>query len=688
MKKSKPKRDDKLFNSESNTGYDMPYKAILDSYEIDVNSEDLLKVLHCLAAAKDFLSVSHLKLILKMNEFDLNQICSKLKDVLKEIEYTDRIIGYKIQDESFREYLHREKSNEIMKANELILDFCSTWKLLKERWEQRYALEHYASHLFESNKMEHWNRLTNLIHDNDYLLEQKNVLKNDEPCNHFFGLALDRSSQLKSGYLFFETTFSKLDFKSNEAKIMFQIFDLVSKGDVDKGLELMDTVDMDGHDKIRIIFLLYMACLLELTLLEGKEKPFRKSAIKKILAHLDKHLPIDHSLLNWKDFYSSYIMFQMACVWAEMGLDYMVIYNRTNDWEKDWIAEKGGNYSKIHFKVLFESANGISDEVQKVLCLIDISSELSKQECLKEADEAMLNAIKYAYEILDEKKRSSALSEVSIKLSKHGKFLEALEMASDISDVFYKCFAFSEISTNLLDLGCIEDADKIVHNVLVTLEELSNENEKNKILSIISTSISRLDKIEEALFTVNRISDESLKCSTLANISTALNYLGNIDQANIFMQKAINIGNGIRFQSSRNQAFCEISLELSKQRKLDETLAMMEMIDDKRRKFILLRDLAFELFKNGEHDAALIIADGISSEMQRSNAFRKISTELYRQGKIEVAEFVMHKALIFARKVQTQWKRNFTMHKIAVELAKMGKFEVVNNIMLEILSNG
>lgn len=120
---------------------------------------------------------------------------------------------------------------------------------------------------------------------------------------------------------------------------------------------------------------------------------------------------------------------------------------------------------------------------------------------------------------------------------------------------------------------------------------------------------------------------------------------------------------------------------------MDETLAMIEMIDDKRRKFILLRDFAFELFKNGEHGAALKIAHGISSEMQRSNAFRKISTELYRQGKIEVAEFVMHKALIIARKVQTQWKRNFTMHKIAVELAKMGKFEVVNNIMLEILSN-
>jgi hypothetical protein len=122
-----------------------------------------------------------------------------------------------------------------------------------------------------------------------------------------------------------------------------------------------------------------MLCLMELTLLDSKDKPFRKYAIEKLLNHLDENIPVDHSLLNWNEFFSSYLMFKMACEWAEMGLDYIQIYRRTMEWDSDWISEKG-HYSLLQFEILLECTRSMSGFLgKKSRALRAISTELAKQ---------------------------------------------------------------------------------------------------------------------------------------------------------------------------------------------------------------------------------------------------------------------------------------------------------------------
>ncbi|MFM7699580.1 MAG: hypothetical protein ACKO7V_02180, partial [Bacteroidota bacterium] len=163
---------------------------------------------------------------------------------------------------------------------------------------------------------------------------------------------------------------------------------------------------------------------MELTLLDSKDKPFRRDAIEKLLRHLDENLSIDHWMLEWNDFFPSYTMFLMACDWEALGLDNSIVYKRTDDWDEDWITEKGP-YSDLQFEVLITCARGISDESDKSHALSHISTELSKQGKVEEAASAMQEALTCARGISGWEK-SMALRGISTELAKQGKVEEAL----------------------------------------------------------------------------------------------------------------------------------------------------------------------------------------------------------------------------------------------------------------------
>jgi hypothetical protein len=79
--------------------------------------------------------------------------------------------------ESFREYLVRENQKQISDATDRIINFCIDWKESSGSWDQRYALEHLATHLSESKKSHHHEHLMELIYDQAYVTEQKKILK-------------------------------------------------------------------------------------------------------------------------------------------------------------------------------------------------------------------------------------------------------------------------------------------------------------------------------------------------------------------------------------------------------------------------------------------------------------------------------------------------------------------------------
>ena len=430
------------------TKIDEYYKAILLRYANDPDGDALMSGLFTFTAAKDYLTLSHLGLINLIGSATLMRIGSTLKEVLYENPLTEEVLDYQLFHESFREYLMKEHTREVKAAQQRIISFCGTWKELEGTWEQRYALEHCAVHLNESAIEQHGADLLKLIYDKEYHTTQKRVLQGFDASIALFRTALLKASEVKRFDELLEAGLSLVDLKYEEGNDGPQIVAMVANGEIDLALKRIESFGDDGKTGVQRKFILYILCLMELTLLESKEKPFRKTAIEKLLNHLDEQLPVDHSILTWNHFFPSYLMFQMACKWAELGLDYLIVYRRTDDWEKDWIKEKGP-YNAISLQVLKECARGISDDMEKSGALKEISVELSKLGQVEESALVMQESLSIARGISDDIEKSLALKEISVELSKLGQVEESLSIARGICVDMEKSRALKEISVEL-----------------------------------------------------------------------------------------------------------------------------------------------------------------------------------------------------------------------------------------------
>ncbi|MFM8959947.1 MAG: NACHT domain-containing protein, partial [Bacteroidota bacterium] len=312
------------------------YKAILDRYAKDTMDGDaLLAGLFTFAAARDYLTMAHLGLINKLGDATVQRIRSTLTEVVYENPLTAGVLDYQLFHESFREYLVKEKALKVKDALERIIDFCGTWRELESTWEQRYALQHYAAHAFESKREARATELLALLGDTTYADTQKKVLKQFDATKELFRLCLSKASELKQYNHQLSAALSMVDLKYEEANDAPQVVALVAAGDIDLALKRIQSFGGADKEGVKRRFTLYMLCLMELTLLESKTNPLRKAAIEKLLNHLDEQIPPDTSIINWNDFFPSHTMFLMACEWSALGLDYSLVYKRTNNWDKD-----------------------------------------------------------------------------------------------------------------------------------------------------------------------------------------------------------------------------------------------------------------------------------------------------------------------------------------------------------------
>jgi len=299
------------------------YKAILNRYAQDtIDGDALLFSLFTFAAAQDYLTISHIGHINNLGPAATQRVCATLKEVLYENPLSEEVLDYQLFHESFREHLIREYPKEIQDAAYRIIDFCSRWNEFEGSWEQRYALEHFAFHLSSSGKAQHHDTLLNLITSQPFTATQKKVLKNFEATKRLFQLALMKSIELQKEDLILESALQLVDLKYEEANDAPQIVAMATSGvpgDFELALKRIESFGGADEDGQWRKFTLYMLCLMELTLFKGQKNPNRKELIEKLLVHLDEHLPTDHSILHWGDFFPSYLVFIMVCECSELG---------------------------------------------------------------------------------------------------------------------------------------------------------------------------------------------------------------------------------------------------------------------------------------------------------------------------------------------------------------------------------
>ncbi|MFM7589490.1 MAG: hypothetical protein ACKO55_10295, partial [Bacteroidota bacterium] len=333
---------------------------------------------------------------------------------------------YVLYHERLRTFvLQKISQDHLSRCNHALIQQSSLALQIKsgDEWE-RYALEHLSTHLLTAAMgSKDASELKALAYSTAHWNRQIEISKGFEWSKRMLNDMMLWASKYDDDEVI-ECALNKVDLYHMEQNDAPRIVELVAQNDIETALQRIESFGGNDKEGLQRKFILYMLCLMELTLLDSKDKPFRRDAIEKLLRHLDENLPIDHSVLNWIDFFPSYAVFLMACEWAGLGLAYVIAYKRTDNWEIDWITDKGP-YNDLQFEVLITCAKGISDDSDKSRALEYISTELSKQGKVEEAASAIQEALTYARGISSDTAKSRALKDISTELAKQGKVEEA-----------------------------------------------------------------------------------------------------------------------------------------------------------------------------------------------------------------------------------------------------------------------
>jgi len=664
------------------------YKAILDRYSQDPDGDALLPALFTFAAAHDYLTMNHLGLINNLGEATLQRIGSTLKEVLYENPLTEDILDYQLFHESFREYLIKEKSTSVIIALERIIDFCEGWKELEGTWEQRYALDHYASHLSESKKSARNETLSKLIYDYSYTSTQKKVLKVFDATNKMYRIILKRSCELKKEEDILEAALCLVDLKYEEDNNASQIVSMVANGEIDLALKRIESFGNNDREGMKRKFILYMLCLMELTLLDSKNKPFRKYGIEKILNHLDEKMPVDDSVLSWNKFFSSYLIFLMACEWSELGLNYISVFKRSNSFEIDWISDQGPYLIK-NFEILLECIRLNNDDNVKCKALCEISKELAKQGKFEKSLEC-------ANIITDDWYKSKALRTMSSELIKQRKFEEgtsimeeSIESENRITNNYNRSKSLSIISSELIVQGKFEEGISIMQESIGGAYNITSDFYRTLTLMNISTELAKQSEFRKitsvlliSLEYLKWIIDDFDKSQALIVIASELTKQRKFEEAAFIMQESVEYANRLP-DYHKNGALSEISSELAKQGKFEKSLECANIITDDWYKSRALMTISNELTKKGEFENSLECSKIITDDYYRNRTLMTISTEYTKLGKFEEGTSIMDESIENAKRIINNYDRSKSLCIISSELAKQGNFEKGTSLMQE-----
>ena len=573
---------------------------------------------------------------------------------------------YQLYHERLKVYLLQKMSEgEIHELHErLILRLEKAIKEQKTDELEWYGLEFLAEHLSVSAMLNgDGQKLLNLAYAQTHWQRQLIISKDYNWTKSGLHSVMTWASKYKDDEVI-ECGLQMVDLHHQEQNAAPQIVALVAEGDFESAMKRIEQFGGNDKEGLQRKFILYMLCLMELTLLDSKEKSFQKEGIEKLLKHLDEQLPVDHSVLNWNQFFSSYLIFQMAFIWEILGINYLIVFKRTIVWDFIWIK----NFKIIgikSLKVLLDCAE-LLPEKQKDETLKEISIQLTKSKSFRAA-------INCANLILDNSLKSQACLKISSELKNNKKdklsdliLNTAIENALLIDNVLVKIRALTSISNYLISIGKKGDAIELSNSALRTIEEISNLLEKGTSgelfrtiktvsisLSIISTNYEKLglrkksiQLIQQAIENSNRVNSR-IKVTILRFIALELAIQGKNKKLNSVIQDAIDSALTIVADVPRNSAISELSIGL------------------------------LEL---GHFKKAKILADKNTNLFDKGRALDRISLNLTNQGKIE-------EAIIIAQEIKNDFYKSISFLNIAVEMVKIGKYNEANHIALQLEVN-
>jgi len=559
---------------------------------------------------------------------------------------------YVLYHERLRKYiLQRISHHHFIRCNDDIINECKLAldQKVDDEWEH-YALEHLSKHLL-INAMEGKDieEFKNLTYNTTYWNRQVQVSKTyDWSKRMHFDMLLWTSKYDIDEVI--ECMLNMVDIHHLEQKDAPRIVELVAQNDFETALNRIETFGSKDQEGLQRKFLVYINCIIELVRSSGKNDPIVVNGIDIILKHLDENTPVNTSIFNWSDFLPSYVMFNLACQLDSIGLDYLRIFKRADNWGADWIKEMGGQFFK-NFEVLFN-------------CIMSI---------------------------VNIKHRDKILISLCLELVELGRHHEARILVSEIYDVNLKRLGLISIYSKFAEEGRSKDAEILLSEYTHYTNNSVNENNENysEVNADISIELAKQGKIEvEDALTNCRIIEDSSKTGDrllrLKRMSNLFYNKGKSEEAHLLMMEALDLARSVMMKSS-TKLLRSLSTDIAHQGNLDLAGSVMQEALEIAKQLSLsapyIAGISTELALQGKFEDANSLMketlDGareLSDESKKCDVLREIASELRRQDKIEEACILIHEALADALNLIDDSNKILSLHNISIELMKLGRF--------------
>jgi hypothetical protein len=516
---------------------------------------------------------------------------------------------YRLYHERFRVFVLQKVSEEdIDQFNAKFISLCETaLETISEKnipEKESYALEFISTHYFisamqgekECLNKEQAAALKKYAYDQQFWERQVKASKGFEWSKKMLNQMRSWASKFNEDDEVIECALNKVDLYHQEQNDAPRIVQLVADGDIETALERIENFGGEDKEGLQRKFTLYMLCLMELTLLDSKEKDHAKSSIEKILKHLDEFIP---KTFNWNNFFPSFLIFQMIFKWAEMELDYLNIMCRNDVWDYEWL-QKQKKISILEFEVLIESVSIISSQTRKCKSLMIIYVQLINQNNIDFAGTIQKAALDCAKSIIDISDKIEALLDISIILHKKGNFndsnlvnVEAYEFALNMDNDLPKIKVLSAICIEMANQGLVKEVASLTEKTIQCAISINENSKKFDAYILISNNLVKLGNQSRAFFLIEEAKKLVLeknagsikeRFGSILEISKVLNDLKEYEKSTILFNELLSDS----LKAENTFELTELILELIRQDQFENAKSIIDQMNPHEKRWVYL----------------------------------------------------------------------------------------------------
>ncbi|MGR6087728.1 MAG: hypothetical protein ACU4F9_06115 [Arcticibacter sp.] len=201
--------------------------------------------------------------------------------------------------------LQKISESNLIEVNNRIISYgqSSINQKLGDEWE-RYSLEHLSTHLLNIallNK-EEGGSLKELAYNTAHWNRQIEISKGFDWSKKMLNEMMLWASKYDDDEVI-ECALNKVDLHHQEQNDAPRIVELVAQNDIETALQRIESFGGNDKEGLQRKFILYMLCLMELTLLGSKNQPWRKEAIENLLSHFKSHFSKIELSFDWAGFF-------------------------------------------------------------------------------------------------------------------------------------------------------------------------------------------------------------------------------------------------------------------------------------------------------------------------------------------------------------------------------------------------